>query len=78
MLPPMNPYSMAATIVSMPLIRPRAVVTASFMPVAAIAGFEALAVRLRVGELQRIDRGQAGVELFPVAVEERPQAFEPR
>ncbi len=36
MLPPMNAYSMAATTVSMPLIRPVAVITASLRPVAAM------------------------------------------
>ena len=36
MLPPMNEYSIAATTVSMPLILPVAVMTASFMPVAAM------------------------------------------
>ncbi len=36
MLPPMKPYSIAATTVSMPLIRPVAVITASFRPVAAM------------------------------------------
>ena len=36
MLPPMKPYSIAATTVSMPLIRPVAVMTASFRPVAAM------------------------------------------
>ena len=36
MLPPMNEYSIAATTVSMPLIRPVAVITASLRPVAAM------------------------------------------
>ena len=36
MLPPMKEYSIAATDVSMPPIRPVAVMTASFMPVAAM------------------------------------------
>ncbi len=36
MLPPMNVYSMAATDVSMPSIRPVAQITASFIPVEAI------------------------------------------
>ena len=36
MLPPMNAYSIAATTVSMPPIRPVAVMTASISPVAAM------------------------------------------
>ena len=36
MLPPMKPYSIAATTASMPSIRPVAVITASFRPVAAM------------------------------------------
>ena len=36
MLPPMNEYSIAATTVSMPLIRPVAKITASLRPVAAM------------------------------------------
>ena len=36
MLPPMKLYSMAATLVSMPSIRPDAATTASFWPVASM------------------------------------------
>ena len=39
MLPPMKPYSIAATIASYPSMHPRATTTASFMPVAAMLAF---------------------------------------
>ena len=58
MLPPMNAYSMAATIVAIPSSTPEPTMTASFSPVAA-AGLQTGVVRLRVGEL-RAGRSRRG------------------
>ena len=75
MLPPMNAYSIAATTVSMPLIRPVAVMTASFRPVAAMLASR----RLRYGLVSVNFSGsvdvQPVVEFLPLAVEQRPQPF---
>ena len=74
MLPPMNAYSMAATTVSMPSMRPTPTMIASASPVAWPAGREPIAVGLGVGERQRIVRAEIGVLLDPVlAVEQRQQ-----
>ena len=74
MLPPMNAYSIAATTRLDAVDPPVAVMTASFRPVAAMRGVEPLAVRLGVGELQRIGRREARRRAPPtLAVEQRPQ-----
>ena len=73
MLPPMNEYSIAATTTSRPSSRPVAMMTASLMPVRLDRRPQPVAVRLGVGELQRIVRGEVREVLGPFAVEQRAQ-----
>ncbi len=62
MLPPMKPYSIAATIVSMPSMRPDAVMMASFSPVASMLA----ARRARYGLVSLNESG---------SVETRPESY---
>jgi hypothetical protein len=71
MLPPMNEYSMAATTVGTPSMAPVPTMIASFRPVVLDGRLEARAVRLGVGERQRVNRSQARVVLFPDALVEQ-------
>ena len=76
MLPPMNAYSMAATTVSMPSIRPGGGDHGVFQAGGRDAGVEPLTVRLGVGELAA-DRSTSARRRIPVqcTVEQRPQPF---
>ncbi len=74
MLPPMKPYSIAAATARRPSMKPMAETIASRCPVEAPARDEARLVRLRVGELQRVERSEVAVVLLELTVvEERPQ-----
>ncbi len=59
----MNPNSIEQQITGRPFKRPSAVRMASFMSKLVLRFFQALRVGPRVGEMQRIVRGEVGVEL---------------